>query len=437
MASSFMDNQHIEFAKVYDEMMTVFSEEADSSISTEITKLFDAEFTMNNRDGANLSPSADPILSKSYATGKDANMLKSYSGFDPAVGYYDLKIKAEKFDIAAFTNKTLPRVIVYKNKVYSYIGTKSDDDGAFNFYSELGYDRKYSVYNFRSEMLANLNFIKLKQSFFTQNRADKTNVAITGEEIIHLSRRFNIDTTLIGYDGKSINDLIAENNNASLFMASTRLTTAYYRQLFEQFSVNDQGETIDSEGNVYESIVDQMAAVAEMLGVHPSIINLSTPTQLKTVVLNALNDMDVQKSVRSLTSTETSVPRLKVRSNGITRTRIAYDYKMEYAFTNNSFDSFDSEGNPAKAILAVISEYNDVMNYDSRLVKLVMKSDTLDKTKYSAIVDVMEPSGEELIDHYKPRSSDISVIGEDITPIFPPNIDFVNDPNNPLNCKRK
>jgi hypothetical protein len=41
-----------------------------------------------------------------------------------------------------------------------------------------------------------------------------------------------------------------------------------------------------------------------------------------------------------MTSTETSVPRLKVRTSDVTRTRIAYDYKMEHAFTTKSFDTF-------------------------------------------------------------------------------------------------
>lgn len=431
MASSFMDEQHIEFAKLYDEMMTIFAEEADPSVSNEITKLFDAEFTMNNRNGAKIGPSDNPVLSKKYATGNGSNMLYSYSGFDPAVGYYDLKVKAEKFDIAAFSNKSLPRVVVYNNKVYAYTGTKSDEDGAFNFYSEMGYDRKYSVYNFRSEMLANLNFIKLKQAFFQQNKPQiKNNVAIVGEEITRLASKFNIDTNVVGYDGKSINDLIAENNNASLFMASSRLTTAYYRQIFE-------GIQVDEEGNVDEGILNQMEIIASMLGVYPAIISSSTPIQLKNVVIDALNDMDVQKSVRSSTATDVSVPRLKVRSNSVTRTRIAFDYKMEYAFTNSSFDTFDSEGNPSKGILAVISEYNDVMNYESRLVKLVIKPGTLDETKYSAIVDVIEPSADELTMYYTPKFSDISRIGEDITPVIKIDLTSIDDPNNPLNCKRK
>ena len=435
MAIAFTNEQHIDFVKMYNEVMSLFTQEGDTTTVREITKLFDTEFTLNNRNGVNLSPYASPIPSKkgdnSYVTDNGFKM-KAYSGFDPAVGYYDLKLPAEKFDTVAFSNKVLPRVIVFKRKLYMYTGSKSEEgNNNFNFYTEVGFDRKFGTYNFNSSMISNIGFLYLKQGLF-----DSENVDMSAEALAEFATSRGIDIHKIQNNGKSIMDLLSENNNNSLFKASTYIVSNFYIDLLNNISIPQDEQDIVDEG-----LLNQMRVIAKNLQISDAIIDNSSAIGLKDVIVNTLQDINLDKPSRSPLSTETGVPRLKVRSLSSPNARFAYDYKMEYAFENTSFDTVDSQGNKAKGIIAVISEYTDVMNYNSKLVKLVMREDSLDKTKYSAIVDVIEPTQQELNDHYNSRNTYIYLLKEEasfdhlkLNDVLTD--DMLSSPENPLNCKR-
>jgi hypothetical protein len=429
MTLVFPNEMHVEFHKNYKELMIKFTQESDPTVLDAIVELFDIEFALNNA-GSMVQPILKtPAITQVYTvdqkvrgakgealTGRSFEM-SSYSGYDGRIGFYDLKAEGPAFNIESFNNPIVSKVVMFGGQMYKLIGqTEMEDDSSksYLYYTKIGRPRNHFVYNFRSEMISNLNFIRLKQNLL--NIDEVKNISLTEGKVERLAEIKGIDINEQDENGESIATYLQKESAEAISKATDLLTRLYFKKQLDEYSTPENLES--------EEFQEQLRMFARALNVNEVIINnpTTTPQALVRIIQDVLSSERSNVARQNQYSLETGVPRIKVTSMDARRIRIGYDFKLELAFKDSTRAFEDANGN--KSILAVVSAYNDPLNYDSQIKKIsIVKQlggdveiqgakETIKQNKFSAIVEISEASASELENYFRSNTNVVYLIEE-------------------------